>query len=204
MTGPPTVDIHVDNRLTRTSCPLSPCLSALFEKISPPPDKHLRKDIPSAVGVLFTDSTKIHRITGNGGIIVLGVNNFLHNCRKDLIQRNCFFYRTFFYSISTIFVSLRLFQRKPVAPHWATGFLKNFVGLQKINFPVDTFGGWVKNKNETIWVYSEKFACLILNFFKMSISEPVFSLQTHIHLFMRYLQQIQYLTTRFFCIDPKC
>ena len=28
MTGPPTVDIHVDNRLTRTSCPLSPCLSA--------------------------------------------------------------------------------------------------------------------------------------------------------------------------------
>ena len=38
----------------------------------------------------------------------------------------------------------------------------------------------------------------------MSTSEPVFSLQTHIHLFMRYLQQIQYLTTRFFCIDPKC
>ena len=37
----------------------------------------------------------------------------------------------------------------------------------------------------------------------MSISEPVFSLQTHIHLFVRYLQQIQYLTTRFFCIDPK-
>ena len=29
-----------------------PCLSTLFEKISPPPDKHLRKDIPSAVGVL--------------------------------------------------------------------------------------------------------------------------------------------------------
>jgi len=25
------------------------CLSTLFEKISPPPDKHLRKDIPSAV-----------------------------------------------------------------------------------------------------------------------------------------------------------
>ena len=86
-----------------------PCLSTLFEKMSPPPDKHLRKDIPSAVGVLFTDSTKIHRITGNSGIIVLGVNNFLHNCRKDLKQRNCFFYRTFFYSISTIFISLRLF-----------------------------------------------------------------------------------------------
>ena len=109
MTGSPTRAIHGADRLTRTSCPLSPCLSTLFEKISPPPDKHLRKDIPSAVGVLFTDSTKIHRITGNSGIIVLGVNNFLHNCRKDLKQRNCFFYRTFFYSFSTIFISLRLF-----------------------------------------------------------------------------------------------
>jgi len=63
----------------------------------------------AAVGVLFTDSAKIHRITGNSGIIVLGVNNFLHNCRKDLKQRNCFFYRTFFYSFSTISISLRLF-----------------------------------------------------------------------------------------------
>ena len=42
MTGPPTVDIHVDNRLTRTSCPLSPCLSVLFSKISTSSDKHLR------------------------------------------------------------------------------------------------------------------------------------------------------------------
>ena len=109
MTGSPTRAIHGADRLTRTSCPLSPCLSTLFEKMSPPPDKHLRKDIPSTVGVLFTDSTKIHRITGNSGIIVLGVNNFLHNCRKDLKQRNCFFYRTFFYSFSTIFISLRLF-----------------------------------------------------------------------------------------------
>ena len=86
-----------------------PWCSTLFEKISPPPDKHLRKDIPSTVGILLTDSTKIHRITGNSGIIVVWVNNFLHNCRKDLKQRNCFFYRTFFYSISTIFISLRLF-----------------------------------------------------------------------------------------------
>ena len=109
MTGSPTRAIHGADRLTRTSCPLSPCLSTLFEKISPPPDKHLRKDIPPTVGVLFTDSAKIHRITGNNGIIVVGVNNFLHNCRKDLKQRNCFFYRTFFYSISTIFSSLRLF-----------------------------------------------------------------------------------------------
>ena len=68
-----------------------------------------RHDIPSTVGVLFTDSAKIHRITENSGINVLGVNNFLHNCRKDLKQRNCFFYRTFFYSISTIFISLRPF-----------------------------------------------------------------------------------------------
>ena len=63
----------------------------------------------AAVGVLFTDSAKIHRITENSGINVWGVNNFLHNCRKDLKQRNCFFYRTFFYSISTIFINLRLF-----------------------------------------------------------------------------------------------
>ena len=34
--------------------------------------------------------------------------------------------------------------------------------------------GQVKNKNETIWAYSEKFACQILNFFKMSISGPFF------------------------------
>ena len=40
MTEPPTVDIHVDNRLTRTSCPLSPCFSALFKKISTPSDRH--------------------------------------------------------------------------------------------------------------------------------------------------------------------
>ena len=43
-------------------------------------------------------------------------------------------------------------------------------------FPCRYFWGQVKNKNETIWVYSEKFACQILNFFKMSISEPVFFL----------------------------
>ena len=73
------------------------------------PDERQRRTGHHAVGVLFTDSAKIHRITGNSGIIVLGVNNFLHNCRKDLKQRNCFFYRTFFYSISTIFISLRLF-----------------------------------------------------------------------------------------------
>ena len=52
MTGSPTRAIHGADRLTRTSCPLSPCLSTLFEKISPPPDKHLRKDIPLTMGVL--------------------------------------------------------------------------------------------------------------------------------------------------------
>ena len=40
MTGPPTDVIHGVNRLTRTSCPLSPCLSALFKKISTPSDRH--------------------------------------------------------------------------------------------------------------------------------------------------------------------
>ena len=36
-----------------------PCLSTLFEKISPPPDKHLRKDIPLTMGVLcFENSMK--------------------------------------------------------------------------------------------------------------------------------------------------
>ena len=40
MPGPPTDAIHGVNRLTRTSCPLSPCLSALFKKISTPSDRH--------------------------------------------------------------------------------------------------------------------------------------------------------------------
>ena len=53
MMGGPTHVLHGTNRLTRTSCPLSPCLSALFEKISPPLDKHPRKDISSTVGVLL-------------------------------------------------------------------------------------------------------------------------------------------------------
>ena len=42
MTGSPTRTIHGADRLTRTSCPLSPCLSALFKKISTSYDKHLR------------------------------------------------------------------------------------------------------------------------------------------------------------------
>ena len=86
------------------------------------------------------------------------------------------------------------------AGYW---FFKKLHGSIEDKFSCRYFGGRVKNKNQTIWVYSKKFAFQILNFFKMSISEPVFSLQTHIHLFIRYLQQIQYLTTRFFCIDPK-
>ena len=40
MTGPPTDAIHGVNRLMRTSCPLPPCLSALFKKISTPSDRH--------------------------------------------------------------------------------------------------------------------------------------------------------------------
>ena len=40
MTGSPTRAIHGADRLTRTSCPLSPCLSALFKKISTPSDRH--------------------------------------------------------------------------------------------------------------------------------------------------------------------
>ena len=39
-TGPPTRAVHGANRLTRTSCPLSPCLSTLFKKISTPSDRH--------------------------------------------------------------------------------------------------------------------------------------------------------------------
>ena len=82
-------------------------------------------------------------------------------------------------------------------------FFEKLHGSIEDKFPCRYFWGRVKNKNQTIWVYSEKFAFQILNFFKMSISEPVFSLQTHIQLFMRYLQRILYLTTQFFCIDPK-
>ena len=37
MTGPPTVDIHVDNRLTRTSCPLSPVFQHFSRKYQHPP-----------------------------------------------------------------------------------------------------------------------------------------------------------------------
>ena len=65
-------------------------LSTFTRKFTPT-DATSRRDVPFAVGVLFTDSAKIHQITGNSGIIVLGTNNFLYNYRKDLIQRNCFF-----------------------------------------------------------------------------------------------------------------
>ena len=88
-------------------------------------------------------------------------------------------------------------------PNCGLLFFEKLHGSIEDKFPCRYFWGRVKNKNQTIWVYSEKFAFQILNFFKMSISEPVFSLQTHIQLFMCYLQQIQYLTTQFFCIDPK-
>ena len=47
MTGSPTRALHVRQPsharmawLTRTSCPLSPCLSTLFKKISTPSDRH--------------------------------------------------------------------------------------------------------------------------------------------------------------------
>ena len=88
-------------------------------------------------------------------------------------------------------------------PNCGLLFFEKLHGSIEDKFPCRYFWGRVKNKNQTIWVYSEKFAFQILNFFKMSISEPVFSLQTHIQLFICYLQQIQYLTTQFFCIDPK-
>ena len=87
-------------------------------------------------------------------------------------------------------------------PNCGLMFFEKLHGSIEDKFPCRYFLGRVKNKNQTIWVYSEKFAFQILNFFKMSISEPVFSLQTHIQLFMRYLQRILYLTTQFFCIDP--
>ena len=55
-------------------------------------------------------------------------------------------------------------------------FFEKLHGSIEDKLPCRYFLGQVKNKNETIWAYSEKFACQILNFFKMSISEPVFSL----------------------------
>ena len=61
----------------------------------------------------------------------------------------------------------------PSRGYW---FFENLRGSIEDKFPCRYFWGQVKNKNETIWVYSEKFACQILNFFKMSTSEPVFSL----------------------------
>ena len=115
MTGPPTDAIHGVQKPYKHGLADADIVSAFPLSISTFQEnintirQTSRHDIPSTVGVLFTDSAKIHRITGNSGIIVLGANKFLHNCRKDLKQRNCFFYRTFFYSISTIFISLRLF-----------------------------------------------------------------------------------------------
>ena len=58
MTGPPTDAIHGVNRLMRTSCPLSPCLSALFKKISTPSDKHLRHGIAYAGSSAFWKAFK--------------------------------------------------------------------------------------------------------------------------------------------------
>ena len=43
-TGPPTVDIHVNHRLTRTSCSRCPCLSTLFKKISTLSDKTTERE----------------------------------------------------------------------------------------------------------------------------------------------------------------
>ena len=40
MTGSPTRALHGADRLTRTSCPLSPCLLTLFKKISTPSNRH--------------------------------------------------------------------------------------------------------------------------------------------------------------------
>ncbi len=40
MTGSPTRALHGADRLTRTLCPLSPCRSALFKKISTPSNRH--------------------------------------------------------------------------------------------------------------------------------------------------------------------
>ena len=57
MTEPPTDAIHGVNRLTRTSCPLSPWCSTLFKKMSTPSDKHPRKDSPPVVGVLCFGKT---------------------------------------------------------------------------------------------------------------------------------------------------
>ena len=86
---------------------------------------------------------------------------------------------------------------------WLNSCSKNFMGLQKINFPVGTFGDRQKTKTKQYGSIAKNSPARQVNFFKTSISEPVFFLQTHIHLFMHYLSQIQYLTTQFFYIDPK-
>ncbi len=51
----------------------------------------MARNVGGAVGILFTDSSKIHQIAKNSGIIALEIKNFLYNYRKDLIQRNYFF-----------------------------------------------------------------------------------------------------------------
>ena len=52
MTGPPTDAIHGVNRLTRTSCPLSPLSFSTFQENINTLRQTSRHDIPFAVGVL--------------------------------------------------------------------------------------------------------------------------------------------------------
>ena len=90
MTGSPTRAIHGADRLTRTSCPLSPCLSTLFEKISPPPDKHLRKDIPSTVGILCFE-----KLSKNSslqlGLLIFEKSLYIVKIVKNKLLRKHFF-----------------------------------------------------------------------------------------------------------------
>ena len=90
MTGSPTRAIHGADRLTRTSCPLSPCLSTLFKKISTPSDRHRGMTFrpPWAFCVLKSfPKTSSQQL----GLLIFEKGLYIVKIVKNKLLRKCFF-----------------------------------------------------------------------------------------------------------------
>ena len=90
MTGLPTDAIHGVNRLTRTSCLLSPCLSTLFKKISTPSDRHRGMTFrpPWAFCVLKSfQKTSSPQL----GLLIFEKSLYIVKIVKNKLLRKCFF-----------------------------------------------------------------------------------------------------------------
>ena len=90
MTGSPTRAIHGADRLTRTSCPLSPCLSTLFKKISTPSDRHRGMTFrpPWAFCVLKSfQKTSSQQL----GLLIFEKGLYIVKIVKNKLLRKCFF-----------------------------------------------------------------------------------------------------------------